>query len=168
MPFQSGSSFPCSSVLFLSKPGVGGLISAVQDPRVGVPDVELDSLAPQSKALCFCNPSLLPSLPPDLKPRSGGHGVVSLPLSPFLAPPLVVEAVVQVQVPFRGTHCTCACRLLVSEGRGEPRVFLPRHLELPLLYYGGDDLLLLFCFSWFRFLNHRRFIKRASESVRDE
>lgn len=100
-PFQSGSSFPCGSILFLSKPGVGRLLSAVQDPRVGVPAVELDSLAPQTKALCFCNPSLLPSLPPDLKPHSGWGGATSLPLSPFSELPLVVEAVVQVPGPLQ-------------------------------------------------------------------
>lgn len=89
-PVQSGSSFPCSSLLLLSKPGVGRLLSAAQDPRVGVPDVELDSLAPQTKALLlqFISPSIPPSRPET--PR-GGDGATSLPLSL----PLVVEAVVQ-------------------------------------------------------------------------
>ena len=63
-PFKRGFSIPCSAIVFLDIFPIGfqsqvfwGLLSPVQDVGVGVPDVELEPLAPQGKDLYLCDPS---------------------------------------------------------------------------------------------------------------
>ena len=91
--------FPGCIPSWFSKPGVWGLIFPIQNQRVGAPDVEFGSLAPQGIQVFF-HPLLLDRLYS----------------SSFL-------------VSFRGNYSTCAYRFAVSTGGDKFRVFQCCHLE---------------------------------------
>lgn len=128
-------------VCWISKPVILGVVSPVQVPRVGIPDVVYELLAPQGEVPYSWDPFWLWVAVTELFLMSLGL-LPLLPMFMWMTYPLLWRSFASsVQVILRGNCSICSNRFVVT-GR-ELRIFLCCHLEQPPVVVNITSFVLL-------------------------